>query len=218
MTLGCWPNNRHEIIQNRLALVGEESVSVDHRRQPGQSGEPTHAHLHRHQLPEAEAEYRTTLRLDPNFVPALVNFADLDRTLGRDEEGAELLKKAMAIEPGNAAVQYALGLYLVRKRDYPRALDLLRRAHELRPDDARYAYVYAVALNSSGAAGEAMALLEQTLRQHPADRDVLMALVSMARDSGNFSTALRYARKLATLDPNNARVQALVSDLEKQAR
>jgi hypothetical protein len=38
----------HEIIQNRLALVGEESVSVGHRRQPppGQSGEPTHAHLH----------------------------------------------------------------------------------------------------------------------------------------------------------------------------
>jgi len=29
-------------------LVGEESVSVGHRRQslPGQSGEPTYAHLH----------------------------------------------------------------------------------------------------------------------------------------------------------------------------
>jgi hypothetical protein len=38
----------HEIIQNRLALVSEESVSVGHRRHPlpGQSGEPTHAHLH----------------------------------------------------------------------------------------------------------------------------------------------------------------------------
>jgi hypothetical protein len=40
-----------EIMQNRLALVGEESVSVGHRRQalPGQSGEPTHAHLHHRQ-------------------------------------------------------------------------------------------------------------------------------------------------------------------------
>ena len=38
----------HEIVQNRLALVDEESVSVGHRRlpPPGQSGEPTHAHLH----------------------------------------------------------------------------------------------------------------------------------------------------------------------------
>jgi tetratricopeptide (TPR) repeat protein len=62
-----------------------------------------------------------------------------------DDEGSELLRRAMAIEPDNADVLYALGLYLVRKHDYPEALDLLRRAHELMPDNARYAYVYAVA-------------------------------------------------------------------------
>jgi hypothetical protein len=33
----------------------------------------------------------------------------------------------------------------------------------------RYAYVYAVALNSSGAAKEAMVLLEEAHQQHPAD-------------------------------------------------
>jgi predicted CXXCH cytochrome family protein len=150
--------------------------------------------LRRRQLPEAEGEYRTALRLDPNFVPALVNLADLDRAQGRDDEGAELLRKAMAIEPDNADVRYALGLYLVRKRDYPAALDLLRRAHELMPDNARYAYVYAVALNSTGAAGEALALLEQTHRQHAADRDLLMALFSIARENRDFAAALRHAR------------------------
>jgi len=166
----------------------------------------------------AEKEYRTALRLDPNFVPALVNLADLDRASGRDDEGAELLKKAMAIEPDNADVQYALGLYLVRKRDYPSALDLLRRAHQRMPDNARYAYVYAVALNSSGAAGEALALLEEAHQQHPADRNVLMALVSFARDKGDFAAALRHARELLTLDPGNAQLQALVSELEQKAR
>ena len=41
----------HKIAQNRLALGGEESVCVGHRQQPlpGQSGEPTHAHLHHRQ-------------------------------------------------------------------------------------------------------------------------------------------------------------------------
>jgi hypothetical protein len=41
----------HEIIQNRLAFVREESVSVGHRWQqlPGLSGEPTHAHLYHRQ-------------------------------------------------------------------------------------------------------------------------------------------------------------------------
>src|SRR5215470_17878605 len=39
---------RHKIIRNGVALAGEESVSVGHRRHspPGRSGEPTHAHLH----------------------------------------------------------------------------------------------------------------------------------------------------------------------------
>ena len=150
--------------------------------------------------------------------PALVNLADLDRARGRDDEGAELLRKAAAIEPDNADVQYALGLYLVRKHDYTEALDLLRRTHELMPDNARYAYVYAVALNSSGAAGEALALLEEAHNKHPADRSVLTALVSIARDTGDFAAALRHARELLVLDPDNAQLQALVAELEQKAK
>jgi hypothetical protein len=69
-------------------------------------------------------------------------------------------------------------------------LDLLRRAPELIPAHARHAYVYAVALNSSGAAGEALALLEEPHQKHPADRSVLMALVSIGRDNGDLPAAL----------------------------
>jgi Flp pilus assembly protein TadD len=85
-------------------------------------------------------------------------------------------------------------------------------------DNARYAYVYAVALNSSGAAVEALALLEEAHQPHPADRNVLMALVSFARDNGDFTAALCHARELLTLDPGNAQLRALVAELEKKAR
>ena len=42
------PNNFHKIVQNRLALLGKESVSVGHRRHPlsDKSGDPTHAYLY----------------------------------------------------------------------------------------------------------------------------------------------------------------------------
>ena len=92
----------------------------------------------------------------------------------------------------------------------------MRQASELAPDNVRYAYVYAIALNSTGAAAEAIALLERTHRQHPADRDVLVALVSIARDRGDFATALRYARELAGLYPADMQVRAMVMDLEKR--
>ena len=172
--------------------------------------------LRRRELPEAEGEYLTALRLHPNFVPALINLADLDRALRKDEDGAELLKKAMAIEPDNADVRYAFGLYMVRKHDYPGALDLLRRAHELMPDNARYAYVYAVALNSTGAHADAMALLEQAHQLHPSDRDVLMALVSIARDTGNVATALAHAQELIALYPADPQLRAVLLELEKR--
>src|SRR5215472_5860310 len=44
----CVPNKARRLTQNRLALLGKESVSVGHRRHPlsVKSGEPTHAHLH----------------------------------------------------------------------------------------------------------------------------------------------------------------------------
>ena len=174
--------------------------------------------LRRREMPEAEKEYRTALRLDPNFVPALVDLADLDRARGMDAQGEELLKNAMTIEPGNADVRYALGLSLVRRHDYKGALDLLRRAHELAPDNARYAYVYAVALNSTSASGEAMTLLEQAHQRHPADREILLALVSIARDKGDFTIALRHARELAVIEPENAELRALVADLAQKAR
>ena len=92
--------------------------------------------MRRQQLPEAET------RLDPAFVPAIVNLADLDRVRGIDQQGAELLRKAMSLDPSNADVKHSLGLFLVRQHDYPGALDLLRQASELAPDNARYAYVY----------------------------------------------------------------------------
>jgi hypothetical protein len=73
----------------------------------------------------------------------------------------------------------------------------------------------AVAQNSIGAPAEALALLERAHEQHPTDRDTLMALVSIARHTGDFALALRHARELVTLNPGDAQLRALVSDLEK---
>src|SRR5450631_794231 len=60
-----------------------------------------------------------------------------------------------AIEPDNAAIKHSLGLLLVRLRNYAEALPQFREAAALAPDNARYAYVYSIALNSTGSAAEA---------------------------------------------------------------
>ena len=208
------PDQRAALPAAYLELVAAEQIDRDRPE----------AHLNigllngrRGQPDLAESEYRTALRLDPNFVPALANLADLERGRGRDQRGAELLRKAAEIEPANADVRHALGLLLVRQRDYAGALAQLRQASELAPDNARYAYVYAVALNSSGASNEAAAAMEQAHARHSADRDILAALIGFARGRGDGAAAIRYARELAALDPANSQVRALLQELQRNS-
>jgi predicted CXXCH cytochrome family protein len=171
----------------------------------------------RAQPTDAEAEYRTALRLDPNFVPALMNLADLDRMRGMDGQGADLLRKALSIEPKSPDVTHALGLLLVRQHNYAAALPLLRQAAELAPDNVRYLYVYAIALNSTGAPEQGRALLERIHQQHPADPEVLVALIGSERAAGDIAAALVHARELARLYPGNPQIRMLVLDLENQS-
>jgi predicted CXXCH cytochrome family protein len=164
--------------------------------------------------PSGGEPHRTALRLDQNFTPALVN-SPISTASWANQESTELLRKAMSIDPNNADIRHSLGLALVRQHNYAEALPELRRASELAPSNARYAYVYAIALNSIGAGASAMELLENAHKRHPTDRDTLLALVSISRDTGDFATALSHARELVALYPGYA-ARMLILDLEKR--
>ena len=75
---------------------------------------------HLGRLREAEASYRTAIRLGPHFLPGYVNLADLYRATNRDDEGEAVLRAALATlparDPSSASVHHALGLLWIRKR------------------------------------------------------------------------------------------------------
>ena len=167
----------------------------------------------RGQTAAAEAEYRAALQLDPSYLAASINLADLYRQLGRDSDGEAVLRSAIAVSPREAAPHHALGLTLTRFKKPDAALAELRQAAELEPANARYVYVYAVALNSGGQGEKAVAILKEGLARHPADRDMLSALVAFLRAGGDLSSALVYAEKLAAIAPDDRNVAALVQQL-----
>ena len=167
---------------------------------------------------EAEAEYKAALRLSPQFAPAAINLADLYRGLGREADGETVLRAALVVSPNDAGLHYALGLTLVRLKRGDEALGELRQAAALDTDQARYAYVYAVALHSAGHRSEAVATLNDNFARHPDDRDTLMALISFSREAGDIGSALEFAEKLRQIVPDEQALTALIEELRKQVR
>ena len=102
------------------------------------------------QADAAHAQFTAAIQLDPEFVPAYVNAADVLRTQGRDQESAEILQQGLQRVPMSATLHHALGLARIRLQQPELAMGSLRRAVELDPATARYSYVYAVALHSTG--------------------------------------------------------------------
>ena len=152
------------------------------------------------------------------FTPATVNLADLNFELGREAEGERVVRDAIARSPNDASLQHALGLLLIRQGHGQKALDHLAAAARLDPANARFVYVYAVALNDAGQTGKALVVLEDNLAQHPYDRDSLAALANFYQSAGYRRKAVIYAKRLAELEPNDAQVEQQLMQLKTETQ
>ena len=102
---------------------------------------------------------------------------------------------------------------LVRQGKTATALAALEKAVNLAPDAARYAYVYGVALNSTGQAEAGILALAKAHELHPNDRDILFALATINRDMGRTTKAVNWAKKLVALNPGDPGAQRLLQAL-----
>ncbi len=166
--------------------------------------------LNRGQLEAAEDAYRHALRLEPRFVGAAVNLADLYRALGREKEGREVLEALLAVEANAASGHHSLGLLLVRMGERELALEHLEKAARYAPEDPRFSFVHAVALNDANQPSLAASALEQALLRHPGDFDLRSFYANLLLDQGQKSAAQEQARILQQMFPQDRRVEALL--------
>ena len=126
------------------------------------------------------------------------------------------MRAALEHDPRSAAAHHALGLLLARQQRGREALAELEAAARLAPENARYGYVYAVALHDTGRPSQAIEVLTRVLARHPYDREALAGLATYTHAAGRVPEALAYARRLAELDPSNADLRRVVQGLEQE--
>ena len=170
-----------------------------------------HANMQR--VDSAQREFEQAITIDTSYIPAYINLADLYRARGLDGQGKRYLETAIEKRPDSGSVHHALGLLYVRQKKLPEALSSLKKAVELAPQNTRYKYVYAVALDSTGGPSKAINVLKQAHEQRTADRDVLYALISYHQKAGNIKKARDYAEVLIEVSPWDQNAKALLERL-----
>ncbi len=195
-------------------LVGQEA-----------SGDQAAAHLNsavvhtnRRRLAEAEAEYRTALRLDPTFVPARINLAMLSEQQGNRAEAERQFRKVIELSPELAEAHYSLGLLLAE--DHKRldeAAEFLAAAARLSPNNPRMHYNHGLALQRLGRPDEAEEALRAAHKLSPRMPDYLNALAILYSQQKRWARAVACAEELTRLDPHNPQYRSLLEHLKREA-
>lgn len=155
------------------------------------------------QVARATQEFTAAIALDPSYVPAYLNWADTARAAGDEATADRVLHEGLRHVAGNPTLRHALGLKLAREQRLPEALRELEAAALAAPENTRFGYVYAVALQSAGRLSAARAALDRALERLPEDRELLVAAAEYAREARDPAAEHGFADRVLRAYPDD---------------
>jgi protein O-GlcNAc transferase len=157
--------------------------------------------------------YERAIALRPDLSVAHVNLAyaraalaEREAVAGADQappnEAMAQTERAAAADPGNATLQFNLGLLLRRARRRGEAIAAFNRALGISPHSLPYCLHLAHELTASGAIKSAIVLYERWQALNPPSPSVMRALANLLVREGSASAAIEWSERAAALEPD----------------
>jgi len=154
---------------------------------------------------EAEAQFRATVALDPNYAEGHSNYGRFLIERGRPEAAIAELTKALAIAPKMAAALRHLGLAHSRMGNAAAAATTaFRKALQLEPDNPATLLEYGRFLMIERHHDQAIATLTRALDKGADEIDARLCLARALGGAGREDAALVEIEKVFALDPDCA--------------
>ncbi len=166
----------------------------------------------------AQQNYERALSLDPFFLPARFNLANLYNTIGENEKGVAVLQQGIDRFPDNGELYYSLGLLLAEMKQMNASTQALGKAADLLNDRARVRYNYALALQGLERNFEAAAELRKAYKIDNRAPDIVYALAVFHAQQAQWQDALPYAQQLVNLVPNAPGPRQMLNEIQQRAR
>ncbi len=142
----------------------------------------------------AEQQYRTLLRAEPRFVPALTNLGVVLVQQGRVSEGIEAYRAALRVDPQSLQARVDLGLAYFRSEQWEKAAGTFRELLTNHPDDRRCDHLLAVSYMHLGNHAAAARAYEHLLPTD--DPEVLVGLAASYKELGRTEDSDRMLQTL----------------------
>src|ERR1700736_4940718 len=164
-------------------------------------------------LDEAEKEYQTALRLDPDYVKVHVNLALVFMSKSKLDEAKKYYERAVQLDPtaGEVRSGYAYLLERLGRADEARAQ--YENAIRPSPRSARLFYTYGAFLDQRGERYAAIAQYQRALEPDPNLADAHSELATALLTKGDSQKAEAHYLEAARLEPKRADVHSNLGSL-----
>jgi predicted Zn-dependent protease len=126
--------------------------------------------------------------------------AEIAQAQGRRADAVTAVRAALALAPGDTAIEMALGEALVRANDLGEALPLLERLAREHPEDGSILFMLGDALLLSQRIDEAIPVLERAVTANPGALAPRASLGRAYVQAGRFEAALPHLEAAAVED------------------
>ena len=150
------------------------------------------------EMDKAQKGYKEALRLQPQFVPAYINYSHFFKNQGNEQAAKEILEEGIKILPDIGILYHTLGLWFVRAKMHQEAEEALKKATELEKNNGRFAYVYAVAVAERDPK-KAIKILEKAHKVHQGDISIVSALAYYYKMIGESEKSTVFEKKAQSL-------------------
>lgn len=155
-------------------------------------------------LVDAERDYRAAIEADPVHTDALHLLGVLRHQQGRHEEAADLVSRAVALRPDDAALQLNLGNALKALGRLDGAIERFRNALTLAPEFPLAHYNLGNAYAQAGRHEDAVDAFEKALRLQPNDASTFNNLGNALHALGRSDEAIAAFSRALALRPGHA--------------
>lgn len=153
------------------------------------------------------------LKIEPLYVPALIDLARLSLDAGDTAKADEYVQRTLAAGPDNSDVYRQLAELFLRRDDLDRASTLLERAVELNPRDARSLLLLGLVAEERKDYFAAEAKLRDALAAAPAQKEPLRALGDFFLRRERLREATEVLEQVMAIDPDDREVRLRLAQL-----